>query len=102
MSRLVSFVNTSREKGNIKDEERREEGGSPRKHYITHSFFLLCQDIKKFFVILVNRLLRNTIHQLVRYFWVFVNSESIFYFMESFFLKKTVSFGLLVSCSSLS
>ena len=58
--------------------------------------------MKKFLVRLVNQSLNNTIHQLLRYFLVFVNSEYIFYFMESFFLKKTVSLGLLVSCSSLS
>ena len=32
---------------------------------------------------LVNRLLHNRIHQLVRYFWVLVNSESIFYSLFS-------------------
>ena len=38
-------------------------------------------------------LLRNTIHQLVRCFWVFANNRSIFYFMEFFFLKiNCVSF----------
>ena len=38
MSQLVSLFNGSREeKGNIKDEERRKEGGSHRKYNITHS-----------------------------------------------------------------
>ena len=44
--------------------------------------------MKKFLVKLMRRLLHNTIHQLVRYFRVFVYSESIFYFMESFFSRK--------------
>ena len=44
--------------------------------------------MKKFLVKLVNRLLHNMIHQLVRYFWVFANSESIFYFMEPFFTRR--------------
>ena len=43
---------------------------------------------EKNIVKLVNRLLHNTTHQLVTYSWVFVNSESIFYFMESFFPRK--------------
>ena len=41
--------------------------------------------MKKFIVKLVNRLLHNRIHQLLRYFWVLVNSESIFY---SFFSQE--------------
>ena len=47
---------------------------------------------------MANRLLYyNTLHQLVKCFRVFVNSKSIFYFMEFFFLKKTVV--LLISLS---
>ena len=45
-------------------------------------------ETKIFLIKLANRLLHNSIHQLVKYFWVFVITKSIFYFMEFFFSRK--------------
>ena len=44
--------------------------------------------MKKYFVKLMSRLLHSTIHQVMLFLGVY--GESIFLFMEYFFLKKTV------------
>ena len=57
--------------------------------------------MKKCFVKLTNRLLHSTIHQVMRYFQVFIANP--FSLLWSFFSQENcVSFGLLVSCLSLS
>ena len=68
----------------------------------TVTFFSTFWDMKKYFVKLKSRLLHSTTREVTWYFWVFrVNPFSllwsIFFPLESF-----VSFGLLVSCLSLS
>ena len=55
-------------------------------------FFLHCMlyiwRYKKLLVKLVNQFFHNKIQHLIRCFWVFLNSEFIFYLIESFLLKK--------------
>ena len=67
----------------------------------TVMFFLHCVlnfwGMKKYFVKLMSRLLHSTIHQVMWYFWVFiVNPFSLLWSI------LCISFGLLVSCLSLS
>ena len=66
----------------------------------TVMFFLHCVlnvwGMKKYFVKLMSRLLHSTIHQVMRYFWVFIVNP-FFLLWSIFFLKKTVSLGFLWS-----
>ena len=71
------------------------------------SFFVIfnCNvfwNMKRHFVKLMNRLLQRMIHQVMWYFWVFIVNPFSFLWSISFFQENCASFGLLVSCLSLS